>query len=88
MERSPARERRERRVVMEAGWAWLLNSSTVNRIGGAWPAPKPLPEFSPDRLLDRVAEALQAAAEPARFKKFPAWTQRVKGIAQEQFVPR
>ena len=51
-------------------------------------APQPLPEFSPDRLLDRVAEALQAAAEPARFKKFPAWTQRVMGILKKQFVPR
>ena len=51
-------------------------------------APQPLPEFSPDRLLDRVAEALQVAAEPVRFKEFPAWTQRVMGILQEQFVPR
>ena len=37
---------------------------------------------------DRVAEALQVAAEPAKFKKFPAWTQRVMEILKEQFVPR
>lgn len=51
-------------------------------------APEPLPEFSPDRLLDRMSEALQVAAEPARFKTFPGWTQRVMGIFKEQFVPR
>ncbi len=51
-------------------------------------APKPLPEFSPDRLLDRVAEALQVATTPAKLRTFPGWTQRVMGILKEQFVPR
>lgn len=50
--------------------------------------PKPLPEFSPERLLTRVAEALQVASAPEKLRAFPAWTQRVMGILKEQFVPR
>jgi hypothetical protein len=46
-----------------------------------------LPNFTPDRLLDRVAEAMQVAAEPGKFASFPRWTQRVMLILKEQFVP-
>src|SRR5581483_7616878 len=49
---------------------------------------RPLPEFSAARLLDRVAEAMQVAREPAKLKTFPAWTQRVMRILKEQFIPR
>lgn len=51
-------------------------------------APQPLPEFSPDRLLDRIAEALTAASEPAKLRRFPGWTQRVMRILKDQFVPQ
>ena len=49
---------------------------------------KPLPEFTPDRLADRVAEAMQVAADPAKFRNFPAWTQQVMRILKEQLIPR
>ncbi len=52
------------------------------------PDPKPLPEFSPDRLLGRVAEAMQVALDPGKIKKFPLWTQRVMRILRDQFIPR
>jgi hypothetical protein len=39
-------------------------------------------------LLDRVAEAMQVASDPAKFDAFPRWTQRVMLILKEQFVPR
>ena len=48
----------------------------------------PLPEFTPDRLLDRVAEALQIGNDPAQIERFPPWTRRVMLILHEQFVPR
>lgn len=48
----------------------------------------PLPHFTPDRLLDRVAEALQIAGAPEKFDTFPRWTQRVMSILKEQFVPQ
>ena len=47
-----------------------------------------LPEFTPDRLADRVAEAMQVAADPAKLRKFPPWTQRVMRILKDQFIPR
>ena len=47
----------------------------------------PLPEFAPDRLLDRIAEALQVGSEPAKLRSFPGWTQKVMRILKEQFVP-
>jgi hypothetical protein len=47
-----------------------------------------LPNFTADRLLDRVAEAMQVGSNPERFAKFPRWTQRVMRILKEQFVPR
>ncbi len=50
--------------------------------------PKPLPDFTPDRLLDRIAEAIQIALEPAKIKTFPGWTQRVMRILQKQYIPR
>jgi hypothetical protein len=49
--------------------------------------PKPLPDVTVDRLLDRIAEALQAASDPATLRKYPSWTQRVMRILQAQFVP-
>ena len=49
---------------------------------------KQLPEFSPERLLGRIAEAMQVALDPARIKEFPLWTQRVMHILREQFIPR
>jgi len=52
------------------------------------PAPKPLPEFTADRLLSRLAEALQVAVDPKRIKDFPVWTQRVMQILRDQFIPR
>lgn|GEM_PF-2982805 len=50
--------------------------------------PKPLLEFTPDRLLDRIAEALRVAAESEKLSDFPKWTQRVMRILRDQFVPR
>lgn len=46
-----------------------------------------LPEFTADRLLSRVAEAMQVAIAPAKLKEFPIWTQRVMRILREQFIP-
>jgi len=54
----------------------------------ARPDPKPLPEFTPDRLLSRIAEAMLVATKPGEIKKFPLWTQRVMRILKDQFVPR
>ncbi len=51
-------------------------------------SPAPLPEFTPDRLVERIAEAVTVAREPQRLRAFPAWTQRVMQILKEQFVPR
>jgi hypothetical protein len=49
---------------------------------------QPLPDLTPERLLDRIAEAMQVGRDPTQSKKFPAWTRRVMGILKEQFVPR
>ncbi len=49
---------------------------------------QPLPELSPDRLLMRMAEAMQVGLEPAKLQEFPAWTRRVMRILKEQFIPR
>ena len=51
------------------------------------PDAKPLPEFSPDRLLSRIAEAMQVAMEPDKIKDFPVWTRRVMHILRDQFIP-
>ena len=50
--------------------------------------PKPLPKLTSDRLIERIAEAMRVGIEPANFRKFPLWTQRVMVILKEQFVPR
>ena len=50
--------------------------------------PKSLPEFTPERLLERLAEAMQIGMAPARVNEFPKWTQRVMRILKQQFVPR
>lgn len=46
-----------------------------------------LPAFTPERLLDRIAEAMQVGSHPEKLRAFPAWTQRVMLILKEQFVP-
>jgi hypothetical protein len=51
-------------------------------------APAPLPELDPDRLIARIAEAMQAGKNPAALRRFPLWTQRVMRILRDQFVPR
>lgn len=50
--------------------------------------PAPLPEFSPERLVERIAEAMTVARDPAKLRDFPRWTQRVMRILKEQLVPR
>lgn len=50
--------------------------------------PIPLPALTSDRLIERIAEAMQIAMEPAKLGDFPPWTQRVMRILKEQFVPR
>lgn len=49
--------------------------------------PKSLEPLTPDRVLDRIAEAIQVGLEPARFREFPTWTQRVMRILKAQFIP-
>jgi len=49
--------------------------------------PKPLEPLSPERVLDRIAEAIQVGLDPAKLRAFPTWTQRVMRILKEQFVP-
>jgi hypothetical protein len=51
-------------------------------------APVSLPPFAPERLVERIAEAMTVARDPATLKTFPAWTQRVMGILKEQLLPR
>lgn len=50
--------------------------------------PARLPEFTPDRLVERIAEALAVAREPKSLGQFPPWTQRVMRILKEQLLPR
>ena len=50
--------------------------------------PKPLPPLNSERLIERIAEAMQVGLEPAKFRRFPLWTQRVMLILKDQFVPR
>jgi hypothetical protein len=50
--------------------------------------PKPLPDFTTERFLDRIAEAMRLAAAPQRARKFPSWTLRVMAILRDQFIPR
>jgi hypothetical protein len=50
--------------------------------------PAPLPELAPDRLIARIAEAMQAGKRSAALRRFPPWTQRVMRILRDQFVPR
>jgi hypothetical protein len=46
-----------------------------------------LPDLSPDRLLDRVAEAMLVAKDSRRGGKLPPWTRRVMRILKDQFIP-
>jgi hypothetical protein len=50
--------------------------------------PTPLPDLTAERLIERVAEAIQVGLDPTRLGEFPLWTQRVMRILKEQFVPR
>lgn len=51
------------------------------------PAPAPLPEFTPERFADRLAEAVELSKSPQKFQEFPRWTQKVMVILKEQLVP-
>jgi hypothetical protein len=46
-----------------------------------------LPDVTLERLLDRIAEALQVGRDPTTLRKFPLWTQHVMRILKAQFVP-
>jgi hypothetical protein len=48
---------------------------------------QPLPDLSPDRLLDRIAEAMHVARDSPGVRKLPPWTRRVMRILKEQFIP-
>ena len=50
-------------------------------------APPALPEFSPERFADRLAEAVELSKRPEKFDEFPRWTQRVMLILRDQLVP-
>jgi hypothetical protein len=50
--------------------------------------PNPLPELTSERLIERIAEAMQIAIEPAKMGSFPPWVQRVMRILKQQFIPR
>jgi hypothetical protein len=50
-------------------------------------APPALPEFSPERFADRLAEAVELSQHPEKFGEFPRWTQRVMVILKDQLVP-
>ena len=49
--------------------------------------PAPLPEFTPERFADRLAEAVALSKQPEKFAEFPKWTQKVMLILKEQLVP-
>ena len=51
------------------------------------PVPAPLPEFSPERFADRLAEAVELSKHPEKFAEFPRWTQKVMLILKDQLVP-
>ena len=50
-------------------------------------APAPLPDFSPERFADRLAEAVELSKRPEEFSEFPRWTQKVMLILKDQLVP-
>lgn len=49
--------------------------------------PAQLPEFSPERFAERLAEAVALSQQPEKFAEFPRWTQKVMLILKEQLVP-
>lgn len=49
--------------------------------------PPALPEFSPERFADRLAEAVALSQRPEKFSAFPRWTQKVMLILKDQLVP-
>lgn len=46
-----------------------------------------LPQFSPERFADRLAEAVELGKRPEKLADYPAWTQKVMRILKEQLVP-
>ncbi len=46
-----------------------------------------LPEFSPERFADRLAEAVELGKRPEKFGAFPKWARKVMLILKEQLVP-
>lgn len=46
-----------------------------------------LPEFSPERFADRLAEAVELGKQPEKIEQYPKWTRRVMLILKEQLVP-
>jgi hypothetical protein len=51
------------------------------------PVLAPLPEFSPERFADRLAEAVELTKHPEKFSELPGWTQKVMLILKDQLVP-
>ena len=49
--------------------------------------PAQLPEFTPERFADRLAEAVELSKQPEKFSEFPRWTQKVMLILKDQLVP-
>jgi len=49
--------------------------------------PGALPDLTHERLLERVAEAMQIGSRPDYLRTFPQWTRRVMQILKEQFIP-
>lgn len=47
----------------------------------------PLPEFTPERFADRLAEAVELGKHPEKFAAFPRWTQKVMLILKDQLLP-
>lgn len=51
-------------------------------------APPPsLPEFTPERFADRLAEAVELGQHPEKFDVLPRWIQKVMLILRDQLVP-
>jgi len=46
-----------------------------------------LPEFSPERFADRLAEAVELGKRPEKLAEYPAWTRKVMRILCEQLIP-
>jgi hypothetical protein len=49
--------------------------------------PTLLPDLSPDRLVERIAEAMLIARDSRGQSKLPTWTRHVMRILKDQFIP-